>query len=72
VLDAVGFRSAAPQLAVEALQLLTAPNCPSEVMDVLLAPDQIFCRSTSLWGILWNWIVSWAMSATTPAPVLSA
>ena len=28
VLDAVGFRSAAPQLAAEALQLLTAPNCP--------------------------------------------
>ena len=28
VLDAVGFRGAAPQLAAEALQLLTAPNCP--------------------------------------------
>jgi len=44
VLDAVGFRSAAPQLAAEALQLLTAPNCPSEVMDVLLAPDQMILQ----------------------------
>ena len=44
VLDAVGFRSAAPQLAVEALQLLTAPNCPAEVIDVLLAPDQMILQ----------------------------
>src|SRR6266852_8719292 len=44
VLDAVGFRTAAPQLAAEALQLLTAPNCPSEVMDVLLAPDQMILQ----------------------------
>jgi predicted Zn-dependent protease len=44
VLDAVGFRSAAPQLAAEALQLLTAPNCPSEIMDVLLAPDQMILQ----------------------------
>jgi predicted Zn-dependent protease len=44
VLDVVGFRSAAPQLAAEALQLLTAPNCPSEVMDVLLAPDQMILQ----------------------------
>src|SRR5438445_354914 len=44
VLDAVGFRSAAPQLAAEALQLLTAPDCPSEVMDVLLAPDQMILQ----------------------------
>src|SRR5262245_58385524 len=44
VLDAVGFRSAAPQLATEALQLLTAPNCPAQVMDVLLAPDQMILQ----------------------------
>src|SRR5919199_3919683 len=44
VLDAVGFRSAAPQLAAEALQLLTAPNCPAGVMDVLLAPDQMILQ----------------------------
>src|SRR6266852_499906 len=44
VLDAVGFRTAAPQLATEALQLLTAPNCPSAVRDVLLAPDQMILQ----------------------------
>lgn len=44
VLDAVGFRTAAPQLAEEALQLLTAPHCPSDVMDVLLAPDQMILQ----------------------------
>ena len=30
-IDAVGFRGAAPQLAAEALQLLTAPNCPGRL-----------------------------------------
>lgn len=44
VLDAVGFHTAAPHLAEEALQLLTAPNCPSGVMDVLLAPDQMILQ----------------------------
>jgi len=44
VLEAVGFHTAAPHLAAEALQLLTAPNCPSDVMDVLLAPDQMILQ----------------------------
>ena len=44
VLDAVGFHTAAPHLAAEALQLLAAPNCPSDVMDVLLAPDQMILQ----------------------------
>jgi predicted Zn-dependent protease len=44
VLDAVGFHSVASQLAAEALQLLAAPNCPSDVMDVLLAPDQMILQ----------------------------
>jgi len=44
VLDAVGFHTAAPHLAAEALQLLTAPNCPSDIMDVLLAPDQMILQ----------------------------
>lgn len=44
VLEAVGFRHAAPRLAAEALQLLEAPNCPSGVMDVLLAPDQMILQ----------------------------
>ncbi len=44
VLDHVGFRTAGPRLAAEALQLLTAPNCPSGTMDVLLAPDQMILQ----------------------------
>ncbi len=44
VLDHTHFRDAAPHLASEALQLLTAPNCPSGTMDVLLAPDQMILQ----------------------------
>jgi predicted Zn-dependent protease len=44
ILDHVGFRSAAPRLVEEALQLLLAPNCPTGVMDVLLAPDQVILQ----------------------------
>ena len=43
-LDAVGFYTAAPRLAAEALQLLTAPNCPTDRMAVLLAPDQMILQ----------------------------
>ncbi len=44
VLDQTGFREAAPQLSAEALQLLSAPDCPQGVMDVLLAPDQMMLQ----------------------------
>ena len=44
ILEQVGFLDAAPQLAAEALELLGAPNCPSETMDLLLAPDQLFLQ----------------------------
>jgi predicted Zn-dependent protease len=44
VLDQVGFRTAAPRIAAEALQLLVAPNCPSGTMDLLLAPDQMILQ----------------------------
>jgi predicted Zn-dependent protease len=44
VLDHLGYRTAAPRIAAEALQLLTAPNCPSGVMDVMLAPDQMILQ----------------------------
>lgn len=44
VLDQLGFRTAPPRLAAEAVQLLTAPNCPSGVMDLLLAPDQMILQ----------------------------
>lgn len=43
-LDQLGFRDAAPRIAEEALQLLTAPNCPSGTMDLLLAPDQMILQ----------------------------
>ncbi len=44
VLDSTGFRTAAPEIATDALALLTAPNCPSGKMDVLLAPDQMILQ----------------------------
>ncbi len=43
-LDHLGFREAAPHIASEALQLLTAPNCPSGTMGLLLAPDQMILQ----------------------------
>ena len=44
VLDRFGFGDGASRVANEALELLTAPNCPSGVMDVLLAPDQMILQ----------------------------
>jgi predicted Zn-dependent protease len=44
VLDDLGFRGAAPRLAEEAVQLLLAPNCPTDTMDLLLAPDQMILQ----------------------------
>jgi predicted Zn-dependent protease len=44
VLDDVGFWTAAPRIADEALELLAAPNCPTGVMDLLLAPDQMYIQ----------------------------
>lgn len=44
ILDQTGFHHAAPRIAAEALQLLTAPNCPSGRMDVVLAPDQMILQ----------------------------
>lgn len=44
ILEHVGFRTAAPRIAQEALQLLLAPNCPAGTMDVLLAPDQVILQ----------------------------
>jgi len=41
VLDRIGFAEAAGVLPGEAIELLTAPNCPSATMDALLAPDQM-------------------------------
>jgi predicted Zn-dependent protease len=44
VLARFGFAGAARRLADEALELLTAPNCPSGTLDVLLAPDQMILQ----------------------------
>ena len=44
VLGRYGFGDAASQVAHQALELLDAPNCPSGVMDVLLAPDQMILQ----------------------------
>jgi len=41
VLQDTGFLDAAPKIAGEALELLSAENCPSGSMDLLLAPDQV-------------------------------
>lgn len=41
VLDQINFFSAGPVLAQEAIDLLSAPNCPSGTMDLLLSPDQM-------------------------------
>jgi predicted Zn-dependent protease len=44
VLDRVGYLTAGPALAREALELLAAPNCPSGRMDLLLDPDQMMLQ----------------------------
>jgi len=41
ILARFGFEGGGRRIAEEALELLAAPNCPSERMDVLLAPDQM-------------------------------
>jgi predicted Zn-dependent protease len=41
VLDRFGFRDAAARVASEAIALLEAPNCPTGVMDIVVAPDQM-------------------------------
>ncbi len=43
-LDRLGFWTAAPRIGEEALELLAAPNCPTETMDLLLAPDQMYIQ----------------------------
>ncbi len=41
LLDRVGFGDAAPRVAEEALELLSAPDCPSGTMDLLLGAEQM-------------------------------
>lgn len=44
VVDQVGFRQAAPQIAADAIELLAAPNCPTGTMDLLIDPDQMILQ----------------------------
>jgi predicted Zn-dependent protease len=44
VLGRYGFGDAATRIAEEVLELLAAPNCPTDVMDLLLAPDQMILQ----------------------------
>ncbi|MCG8591702.1 MAG: TldD/PmbA family protein [Proteobacteria bacterium] len=44
ILDEIGLVAAAPRVAEEAAALLSAPDCPSGSMDVLLAPDQMILQ----------------------------
>ena len=44
VLDRYGFREAATRIADEALALLSASNCPTGTMDLLVAPDQMILQ----------------------------
>ena len=44
VLARFGFVGGGRRIAQEALELLSAPNCPSGKMDVMLAPDQMILQ----------------------------
>jgi predicted Zn-dependent protease len=44
VLGRYGFGDAATKIAEQVLELLGAPNCPTGVMDLLLAPDQMILQ----------------------------
>ena len=41
VLDTFGFTTDAPRIAAEAIELLTADDCPTGPTDLVLAPDQM-------------------------------
>ena len=44
VLDRFGFRQRATEIGHEAIELLEAANCPTDTMDVVLAPDQMILQ----------------------------
>jgi predicted Zn-dependent protease len=44
ILDRVGFVQSADRIVQEALQLLTAPDCPSGKMDLILTADQMMLQ----------------------------
>ena len=44
LLEETDFFEAAPRIAAQALELLAAPDCPSDTRDLLLAPDQMILQ----------------------------
>ncbi|HHH75773.1 MAG TPA: TldD/PmbA family protein [Phycisphaerae bacterium] len=44
MLDRIAFYEAPQQVASEAIELLSAENCPTGKMDILLAPDQMILQ----------------------------
>ena len=44
VLEALGFSSAGPRVAEQAVELLEAPQCPTRITDLVLAPDQMILQ----------------------------
>jgi len=44
LLEQIGYREAAGRIADEAIQLLSAPDCPEGRLDLLLAPDQVYLQ----------------------------
>ena len=44
VLDRIAFTEVAPRIGQQAVQLLSAPNCPTGTMDLVLAPDQMILQ----------------------------
>jgi predicted Zn-dependent protease len=43
-LAATGFLDAAPRIVAQALELLTAPDCPGGTTDLIIAPDQMILQ----------------------------
>ena len=44
VLEETGFLDAPERIGAEAVELLAAPNCPTETLDLVLAPDQMILQ----------------------------
>ncbi|MEO8605590.1 MAG: TldD/PmbA family protein, partial [bacterium] len=50
ILADVGFHDAAPRVAAQAVELLSAPHCPTETTDLVIAPDQMILQIHELIG----------------------
>jgi len=44
ILEQIGFGNQGSKIAEEALQLLEAPNCPTQTTDLVLTPDQMMLQ----------------------------